>query len=409
MKAKERNQENKEVKWGGLINELLWSCSGANKRLLRQCPTDYAKYAGIGGTILFTGLMAMLSGGYAFSKIFEGTEHELAKAVAFGIFWGLLIFNLDRFMVNSMYADETSKITKEKLKSGLPRIILGIFIGIVISTPIEMRIFKDQIGYYVEQNQNKKLENVNEQLSDFIEQEQKLQEEIDNAYSEFSNADIEATDELQGKGPSQKAGNGPNYKKKSETAEVKKEHSEEVKKKNEPEIKKLQAIIDKQRDNSNSKIAGLKGFAAEIEALNSMDVPVLVAARLLVMLLFIIMEIIPTFFKMMMPCGPYENLKRAENYKIKVFANKKIQELDDLVKTQINISTAQNQARLNAEMAANENLLKQVAEAQAEILQTAIDEWRKEELEKVRANPGDYIRSTGGGQSPVLSGSGNEL
>jgi len=43
-----------EHKKCGFINEFLWTCAGVNKAVLRQCPSDYAKYAGIGGTILFT-------------------------------------------------------------------------------------------------------------------------------------------------------------------------------------------------------------------------------------------------------------------------------------------------------------------------------------------------------------------
>ena len=58
------------VEWGGNINEFFWLCSGANRKILRQCPTDYAKYAGIGGTIFFTAVMASLSGGYALYKVF---------------------------------------------------------------------------------------------------------------------------------------------------------------------------------------------------------------------------------------------------------------------------------------------------------------------------------------------------
>lgn len=95
MEQINNNFEEQEVKWGGLLNEFLWTCAGVNKKILRQCPTDYAKYAGIGGTILFTALMAMLSGGYALNSVFD---NQLA-AIGFGIFWGLLIFNLDRFIV----------------------------------------------------------------------------------------------------------------------------------------------------------------------------------------------------------------------------------------------------------------------------------------------------------------------
>ena len=65
------NRDSNNIVWGGLINEFLWLCAGVDRKILRQCPTDYAKYAGIGGTILFTALMATLSGGYAFSTVFD--------------------------------------------------------------------------------------------------------------------------------------------------------------------------------------------------------------------------------------------------------------------------------------------------------------------------------------------------
>lgn len=70
------------IEWGGLLNEFLWVCAGVNRKVLRQCPTDYAKYAGIGGTILFTALMAMLSGGYALYTVFD----SLKAGAVFGVF-----------------------------------------------------------------------------------------------------------------------------------------------------------------------------------------------------------------------------------------------------------------------------------------------------------------------------------
>lgn len=146
MKEGEEQLE-KEITWGGLLNEFLWTCAGVNKKVLRQCPTEYAKYAGIGGTILFTALMAMLSGGYAIYTVFDNSQ----VAVMFGVFWGLLIFNLDRFIVNTMYSDGKVTISWKEFTSGLPRIIIAIFLGIVISTPLELKIFEDEINVAIQE------------------------------------------------------------------------------------------------------------------------------------------------------------------------------------------------------------------------------------------------------------------
>ena len=61
---------------GKVLNEFLWTCAGVNKRIIRQCPTEYAKYAGMGGTIFFTACMAALSGGYAISTVFLIPENS---------------------------------------------------------------------------------------------------------------------------------------------------------------------------------------------------------------------------------------------------------------------------------------------------------------------------------------------
>jgi len=110
------NNKDEKITWGGWLNEFLWVCAGANREVLRQCPTDYAKYAGTGGTILFTAIMAAISGGYAISFVFQNAP--LYVPFGFGIIWGLMIFNLDRFMVNTMYSDGKHTISKAEFLGG---------------------------------------------------------------------------------------------------------------------------------------------------------------------------------------------------------------------------------------------------------------------------------------------------
>ena len=111
----------------------LWQISGGDKLLLQRATfSDQVKYACLGGVILATGGMAALSGGYAFFTIFSTGENEnniplyvYAIAVFFGLIWGLIIFNIDRFIVTSTgKGDGTEKITMDEFKSSIPRIIL---------------------------------------------------------------------------------------------------------------------------------------------------------------------------------------------------------------------------------------------------------------------------------------------
>lgn len=141
-----RVNPNRKRRSCGLIQEFLWTCGGLDKSLLRMCPTDWAKKAGMGGTILGTAMLATFSGGFAINTVFE----NIFIAIIGGLLWGLVIFNLDRYLVNSMYSDGKPTISGQELLSGLPRIIIAVFLGIVISTPIELKIFEGKINEHLE-------------------------------------------------------------------------------------------------------------------------------------------------------------------------------------------------------------------------------------------------------------------
>jgi Domain of unknown function (DUF4407) len=129
------------------LNRFFWWCAGANIHVLEDCPTDQAKFFGVGGTIVFTALMASFAGGYAFFTAFK----SVPLSIFFGVFWGLLIFNLDRYIVSTIgKGDGTQKITLEEWKMAAPRLMMAILLGIVISTPLELKIFEKEIKTVVE-------------------------------------------------------------------------------------------------------------------------------------------------------------------------------------------------------------------------------------------------------------------
>lgn len=394
---KSKNKEEK-IEWGGWLNEFLWICAGANREVLRQCPTDYAKYAGIGGTILFTALMAMLSGGYALYFVFE----SVPKAIAFGIFWGMLIFNLDRFIVNTMYSDGKVTISWREFYSGLPRIIMAIFLGIVISTPLEMKIFEDRINsQLVKDNIERtnasraKIDEGNKPLSDRRNLLEQQQAEIQDR---LAKANEELKKEGEGSALSGKAGHGQIYKDKEQNMKAIEKELTMWNNSHQQELEDLREQIKINRDKGNADIAEgnhENGFCVRYEAFSNVKKEsfALSVVSLVIMLLFIIIETAPTFFKMMIASGPYDDYLRAEMHKVRVLSDKRISDLNDEVNTEVQISTQKNKERLAAEALANKELMERIAKAQAELLQTAIDKWREEELAKINENPSMYIQS----------------
>ena len=65
-----------------MIKQFFWMCSGADPDLLDESPkSEQIKYAGIGGTVFFTAVMAFISGSYALFTVFD----NMYIAIAFGI------------------------------------------------------------------------------------------------------------------------------------------------------------------------------------------------------------------------------------------------------------------------------------------------------------------------------------
>jgi hypothetical protein len=392
--------DNKEIiKWGGLLNEFLWICAGANRKVLRQCPTEYAKFAGIGGTILFTALMAMLSGGYALFFVFGSTY----KAIAFGVFWGLLIFNLDRFIVNTMYSDGKVTISWKEFYSGLPRIIMAIFLGIVISTPLEMKIFEDRINSQLVKdniertNQTRRI--AQEGNKSLIARRDTLEKQLTAINDRLTKAEKELKEEGEGSALSRKAGHGPIYEDKKVYRDAVKKELSEWKSAHEVELKDIKEQIKintlktgRDIENGNEE----NGFCVRYEAFSNLraNSDSLNLVSIIIMLLFIIIETAPTFFKMMIASGPYDDLLRAEMHSVRIMSDKRISDINDEINTEVQISTEKNKERLESEVLANKELMERLAKTQAELLQTAIDKWREEELAKINENPSAYIQTT---------------
>ncbi len=133
-------------------SKFLWWCAGTHQPLLQQYPTEYSKYSGLGGVLLATFILAALSGGYAMYTVFG----NWFIAIGFGLIWGLIIFNFDRFLVSTMRKYGVSKRTQ--LWMTLPRIALALLIGLTIARPLEMKIFDKEINTKMQANLHQKIQ-----------------------------------------------------------------------------------------------------------------------------------------------------------------------------------------------------------------------------------------------------------
>lgn len=131
---------------------FLWWCAGSEQGLLREYPSEQTKHAGLGGVLLATFILAALAGGYALYSVFG----NILVAILFGILWGLIIFNLDRFLVSTMRKYGVSR--GRQVWMAVPRIILALLIGFTIARPLELKIFEKEINIKVAENMHKKIQ-----------------------------------------------------------------------------------------------------------------------------------------------------------------------------------------------------------------------------------------------------------
>lgn len=319
------------------LKEFFWFCAGANRSLLKRCPTEASKFTGIGAAVFFTGLLAAFSGGYAFHTVFENTWW----AIGFAMLWGAIIFNLDRFIVSTMRKKKDGWVKEFVIAS--PRVLLAVMLAIVISKPLELKIFEKELDRKLvtleEEIYQKEIAEVStrytSQLSSIEQQVTQLKSEIDKASTKRDELALIARQEADGTGGSMKRNAGPIYQIKKADADQAQKELEALKLTNEPLISEKQAEWDALFAKQQEEIASLKknpwdGMAARLEALRVLghENRAIYLANVFIIALFILLECAPILVKLLSPRGPYDELLEIREHFYKNHNLEKIAEMD---------------------------------------------------------------------------------
>jgi hypothetical protein len=314
------------------IEKFLLICSGSHLKLLEKSPTEINKHVGIGGVILFTAILASLSSGYALYSVFD----NVWAAVGFGLLWGLMIFNLDRFIVASM---RKSGNFFRQFFAATPRIILAALLGVVIAKPLELRIFQKeidkQLNVIINRNKTALQDSVNVRYTQlagsFSQERDSIYSRINSLRDEYNVASTELEKEVVGTATETttgKEGYGPNAKRKEELKQAKKEELDALMVQMQPRLAQLNKEIDALSDNKQKELnaakpteEGYTGFAARMQALDELtrNNKILGIASLFIMGVFISLEMAPVLVKLISPKGPYDHLLDKHEYSFKLF------------------------------------------------------------------------------------------
>jgi hypothetical protein len=294
-----------------MLKRFFILCSGVDNNIISTCSNgEQNKYAGIGATVFFTAVMAFIACTYALFTVFD----NVYAAISFGILWGFLIFNLDRFIVSTIKKRDNFR---DELIQALPRVILAVIIAVVISKPLEIKIFEKEINTVLLKEKNELALVNKKQVANYFQSDlDKNKTQIDSLKSDIVKKEKEVNDlysvyisEAEGTKGTMRLGKGPVYAEKREKHDTASQELNSLKSINQAKIsdleiqsKRIQADLDNKIAETQPIIDGFDGLMARINALNKLPwIP-----SLFIMFLFFAIETSPIIAKLLSPKGEYD-------------------------------------------------------------------------------------------------------
>ncbi|MCB0608143.1 MAG: DUF4407 domain-containing protein [Lewinellaceae bacterium] len=362
------------------VQNFFLFCSGVEPSILEQCPSDKNKYMGIGATVFFTGVLAFFSSAYALYTVFDSA----LAAVAFGIVWGLMIFNLDRYIVLSMKSN--GKWWRDWMVA-MPRLALAILLALVISKPLEMKIFEKEINAELVIMEQEVFKNQEDQLKS------RYQAQIDGERTQIAALKQEilvktaardtlvkqAVQEADGTGGSRNKNLGPIYRAKKAEADKAQAELDQLVAVNQPLIEAKEQTVKELETTIQTEITAIKrdgydGMAARMEALSRLGEKSLAIlyASLFITLLFIAIETAPIMVKLISYRSPYDYLLHEHEH---------VYQMANLESVSLRSNEVKNKVKYDTETGSHLVMARITAE------KALIDHKLKEKLEELKNKP----------------------
>lgn len=295
------------------MTRFLWWLAAADADILKDCRTEKERYRIIGISVLVTWMFATLAWGYFFSTV----VNDDMIVVGLALFFGFAILSVDRTLIAAMSRTNGSI----KVMPVIFRLVLAVTIGLFISQPVVLMLFKKDIDAQLELSKQSKLDAYRAQLVKLnAGQMATLQQSLDQGKQQLAQKAAEMKvykdsyiKETDGTGGSGRIGE-------SDIARVKKsaylkseEELQTMQRAWEPQQQQLQAQIARMHSVDSIKemvyLGTLtNGFLAQVEALQELTEthpPVKQRYRLIVFIITLI-EVMPLLSKILMPKGEYD-------------------------------------------------------------------------------------------------------
>lgn len=365
------------------LQDFFLFCSGVEASVLEKCPTDRNKYAGIGATVFFTGVLAFFSSGYALFTVFD----SYLLSIAFGLVWGLMIFNLDRYIVMSMKSN--GKWWRDVFVA-FPRLVMAVLLAVVISKPLELKIFEKEIRAEMvvmeqevfKQQEDHVQERYRAQIENLRNQIATLKGEIAAKTAARDSLSRIAVQEADGTGGSRKRNLGPIYRAKKADADRTQSELAALLAENQPLIHEKELAVQQFEAAIQADITALDrskfdGLAARLDALSRLSSKSLAIffASIFITLLFIAVETAPILVKLISYRSPYDYVLHQQEYVFEMANLEQTTLLNNKVKNKLKFDTETSAHRAQANIAAEKAVIDQKLKETLESLKERSFDW----------------------------------
>jgi hypothetical protein len=318
------------------FTRFLWWLSTAEKELLIDCKVDRNRYAITGMAVLGTWLFATLAWTYFFSTVVTG----FWTALLLGIFMGGIILGIDRALIKGITASNKNKVTPL-----LFRAVLAITIGTFMAQPALLYLFDKEVHMQISlDNEGKKRIKLQQldslyaaQKTELINEKNTLLSQLNNKYSEVSNAREAFIAETDGTGGSGKIGLRDIAKAKQNEYNKLDNDYTQLNGTLQPRLQAIDstlATIETAKQIEQKKFEALlnDGFLVRIEALQHLieNNSAMAFRYYLLVILMVLIELMPVIAKTILPVGAYDEKVRLEEEMEKEIATRNTRKEADL-------------------------------------------------------------------------------
>ena len=141
------------------IRRTFFWLSGASTDALEKCPEwEQRKYVAFGATVLVPTTFAILASSYALATL--TSDPWIIVPVA--LVWGFIILTIDRALLATYRAYQPFL---RKLSQFALRVVVAILMGLTISHPLTLMLFKDTVNSVIETEREAQIASVREDFS----------------------------------------------------------------------------------------------------------------------------------------------------------------------------------------------------------------------------------------------------